>query len=879
MLNDLRFRLRALFRSKTMDDEAREEWEFHLHHEARKHHERGVLPGIALRKARVYLGSVDQTVQQCREARGTKLVMDILQDVRFAARQLRKRPLFALIAVAVFTLGIAACTAAFALVDAVLVKPLPYSHPSRLVSLFERLPIGNRYHLSYFDYQDWKRRNHVFSSLDVFRPERFTIATPSGEDAVPGAVVSAGFFRTLGVAPVLGRNFRTGEDRIGAPSTVILSYGTWQSRFGASKGILGTTVNLDGDLSIVIGVLPRGFYFPPAGPAGYWKTIHGFCADLRTCYPYYGIARLKDGVSVQTAATDLTAIAHQIAVSFPLSNRDRSAYVLPLTDAILGSIRPTLLTLLTGAAALALIGFMNVTGLLLVRAEARRREIAVRKALGASRNRLLRQFAVEGFLVAGFGGLLGLALATLSIKSIASLVPTEFLDSMPYLQGIHTNWHVVGAALVLSLLGGSLFTLGPALQLFRVNMQQGLAAGGRSVTSGSWRRLGAGLVIAELAMTAMLLTSGGLLAKSFYRLLHKDIGISADHLAVLHVLGPDNSTNAEQIAWEQQIRSQVSTLPGVESVGVSEELAVAGGESYKMHFAHFHVLGKASPGIGDEAADEGASVGYFETLRASLMKGRFFQETDDAGRSRVAVINQTMAMQEFPGEDPIGKFLVDQYDEKHPIEVIGVVGDIQDGPLDSKPTAAVYSPFNQFPNSEFYMTIRTTTAAGAILPSVMHRLHRTEPGLLTDGEVTMTARIDTSPSAYLHRSAACVVVSFAGIALLLGTVGLYGVISFSVEQRTREIGIRMALGAQRSSVYALILKEAGVVLAAGLVAGLLSSAAAAMLLRSMLYGVRPWDIEIAAGVFVTLSVAALLASYLPARRAASVEPTLALRAE
>jgi macrolide transport system ATP-binding/permease protein len=879
MLNDLRFRLRALFRSKKMDDEVREELEFHLDHEADKHRGRGVLPAIAARKARLNLGGLDQTVQQCRDARGTKLVTDLLQDVRFSGRQLRKSPVFTLIAVTVFTLGIAACTAAFALVDAALVKPLPYRHPSRLVSLFERLPIGDRYHLSYFDYHDWKKRNHVFSSLDVYRPDRFTIATPSGDQEVQGALVSAGFFRTLGVPPILGRDFRTGEDGVTAPSTVILSYETWRNRFGANSNILGTTVKLDGDLSLVIGVLPRGFYFPPAGPAGFWKTIHGFCADLRTCYPYYGIARLKDGVSVQTAATDLTAIARQIAVSFPLSNRDRSANVLPFTDAVLGSIRPTLLTLLTGAAALALIGFMNVTGLLLVRAEGRRREIAVRKALGASRNRLLRQFAVEGLLIAGSGGLLGLTLATLSLKSIASLIPTDFIDSMPYLQGLHGNGHVVAAALVLSLLGGSLFTLAPALQLLSTNMQHDLAAGGRSVTSGSWRRLGAGLVIAELAMTAMLLTSGGLLAKSFYRLLHKDIGISADHLAVLHVLGPGNSTHAEQIAWEQRIRAQLGTLPGVESVGVSEELAVAGGESYKMQFAHFRVLGKAGPGIGDEAADEGASVGYFESLRAGLVEGRFFRETDDASRSRVAVINQTMATQEFQGEDPIGKFLVDQYDEKHPLEVIGVVKDIQDGPLDSKPSAAVYSPFKQFPANEFYLTIRTATAASAILPSAVHLLHRIEPELITDGEGTMTARIDTSPSAWLHRSAAWVVACFAGIALLLGTVGLYGVISFSVEQRTREIGIRMALGAQRSSVYALILREAGIVSAIGLAAGLLCSAAAATVLRSMLFAVRPWDIEIVVGVFVTLSVAALFASYIPARRAASVEPTLALRAE
>ncbi len=879
MFSDLLFRLRALFRSKQLDDELREELEYHLHREAQKYSLRGLRPEIAARSARVAIGGVEQTLQQCREARGTKWIADLLQDLRFAARQLQRSPTFALISVLVFTLGIAASTAVFAIVDAALVKPLPYSHPSRLVALFERLPIGDRYHLSYFDYLDWKRRNHVFSSLDVYRPDRFTIATPSGKQEVPGALVSAGFFRTLGVAPILGRDFQPGEDQVNAPYTVILSYEAWRTRFASDKHVLGTTVDLDGNTSVVIGVLPRGFYFPPAGAAAYWRTIHGFCSDLRTCYPYYGIARLKDGVAVQTAATDLAAISHQVAVQYPLSNRDRSAIVLPLSDAILGSIRPTLWTLLGGAAALALIGFLNGTGLLLVRAEARRRELAVRRALGASRSRLLRQFAVEGLLIAGLGGVLGLSASACSLKSIASLVPNAFLDSMPYLQGLRSNWHVMTAGLVLSFVGWALFTLGPATQLFRADMQPGLGAGGRSVTRGSWRRLGAALVIAELAMTAMLLTSGGLLAKSFYRLLHQDIGISADHLAVLHVLGPGNSTDAEQIAWEQEIRSRVRTVPGVVSVGVSRELAVGSGEGYKSLFTHFHVLGRPIRGIGDEAADEEASVGYFETLRARLIEGRFFGEADDASRSRVAVINQTMAMQEFPGEDPIGKFLVSQYEEGHPIEVIGVIGDMQDGPLDSKPPAAVYSPFQQRPSNDFYLTLRTATPAGAILPSVIHLLHRIEPGLITDGADTMTERIDTSPSAYMHRSAAWLVASFAGLALLLGTVGLYGVISFSAAQQTREIGIRMALGAQRASVYALILKEAGVVLGLGLAAGILCSVAATALLRSMLFGVRPWDVQIAAGVLVTLSVAAFVASYMPARRAAAIDPTSALRAE
>jgi macrolide transport system ATP-binding/permease protein len=347
-------------------------------------------------------------IQQAHREGGVSFLKTILQDLRFAVRLLRKSPGLAFTAILVFALGIGASTAIFAFVDAALVKPLPYRDPSRLVALFERIPVGDRYHLSYGDYLDWKQLNRVFTSFDIYRPEGFALTAAAGLEDVSGARVSDGFFRTLGIVPFLGRDFRPGEDLKSAQPTLLLSYATWQKRFGANKNVVGETVTLDGVLYLIVGVLPSGFHFAPVEPAEFWTTLHGLCVDLpRSCHAFYGVGRLKEEATVATAYADLSPIARQIAAEYPQSNRDRGATVIPLSDAILGDIRPTLVAMLSGAGLLSLIGFVNVSSLLLVRADSRKREIAVRGALGAGRSRLVLQFAVEGFLLAGVGCVLG----------------------------------------------------------------------------------------------------------------------------------------------------------------------------------------------------------------------------------------------------------------------------------------------------------------------------------------------------------------------------------------------------------------------------------------------------------------------------------------
>jgi macrolide transport system ATP-binding/permease protein len=841
---------------------------------------RGVSPETASQQGRKALGGPERAWHVHSDAEVTHLLESLLQDLRFAVRQLRKNPGFSCTAVVVFAFGIAASTAIFAFVNATLVKPLPYREPSRLVALYERIPVGDRYHLSDYDYHAWKQGNRVFTSLDAYRPDRFTLTLAKGAEEVSGARVSDGFFRTLGVAPILGRDFQPGEDRPGAAQTVVLSYETWQKRFGGDKNVVGKTTTLDGESFLVVGVMPKGFHFAPVGRAEFWRTLQWLCDDIHSCFAYYGVARLKEGVSVPAALENVAQIARQLAVEYPRSNRDRSATVIPLADAILGNIRPTLLALLSGSGLLCLIGFVNISNLFLVRAESRRREVAVREALGASRARLVRQFAVEGFLLAGTGCVLGLALSFASLRILTRLIPPNLLESMPYLEGLHFNLQVLLFAGLVSACGGALFSAGPAAHLLLSGMQEGIKGDGRGSAGRGRRKFGLCLVAVELTITVLLLVGAGLLAKSFYRLLHVDIGMSPDHLAIVHVAKPAPAGyDTHNIELERQIISRMSALPGVSSVGISGEVALGSGEGFSRLFTHYRVAGKPSVGIGDEAIDQIVSAGYFETLRARLLRGRYFVESDDGSKPHAAIINRSMAALEFPGEDATGKRIISQYDPDHPFEIIGVVDDVKDGPLDMKPTPAVYSPFNQAPTSDFYVTLRTSESEWAVLPSMVNTVRQLDPGLVVNGDETMIDRINDSESAYLHRSAAWVIAGFAVLGLLLGTVGLYGVTSYSVSQRTREIGVRMALGAQRTSIYRLILSEAASVVIFGVTGGLLGSVWVTSLLRRMLFGVSPWDAGTLLAVICVLICSSFVASVVPARRAASINPTEALRAE
>lgn len=876
-------RLRGLFSNNRRDRDFADELESHLQMHIEEGVRSGLPPEVARRAAVLKLGGVEPTREAYRDRGSIPFVEHLLRDIRYALRQWRKSPAFACTAVLILALGIGASVAMFAFVDGALIKPLPYGDPSRLVALFESTPLGPQFHLSYLNYLDWKRQNHVFSAVDAYDGNASILSTGAGAQQIDGATVTAGFFRTLGVTPILGRDFRDGEDLPGAPRTVLLSYTTWQQRFGGRPDVVGETLTLSGAPNTIIGVLPRDFHFAPVGLAEIWTALHAACADDRGCHNLSGVARLRDGVSVQMAAAEMTAIARQLEKQYPDANGDRGATVIALTELIVGSVRPILLLLLSGAGLLLLIAAVNVASLLLVRSESRTREIAVRGALGASRARLVSQFVTEAFVLTAAGGGLGVLFAFWAIRLLIALIPSGMRAGMPYLNDLGLSGRVVLVAGSLSLIAALLFSLIPIWRLLQARgltrgTREGLAEGSRGSAGTVWRRLGANLVVVELATAMVLLVGAGLLGKSAYRLLHVEVGMHLEHLAMLRVAAPSfrYSTPAQQRALGRRVADSVASLPGVEAVALAHRAPVGntGGSTT------FSVVGK--PGFGEhlQINDRPVSANYFETLRARLLRGRYFTEADaEVAKPRVVVVNAAMARQFFPGEDAIGKQVIDDEWPDAPLEIVGVIDDIKEGPLDQATRPMLYVLFDHLPAGNFFVIMRTSHEERPLLAASVGAIHRIDPALQTSGAVTMTDRVHDSPAVYLHRASASLVGAFAAIAWLLGVVGLYGVISYSVSQRRREVGIRIALGAHPRAVYRLLLTEAARLTAAGIIVGLLCAIAAATLMRTLLFGVDAWDGPTLMAVAIVVTASALGASYIPARRVAAINPVEVLSAE
>ena len=860
----IRLRLRSLFLRTAVEQELEEELRYHLERDG----------GIE------NFEDYQQRKEECRDLRGLNLVDNLWRDTHYAIRQLRKNPVFAATAIVMLALGMCASVAIFAFVDAALIKPLPYRNPQGLVGVFGKIPLFPRSDIAYLDYLDWKKQNTVFRSLDLYESFSFTLSTSAGPRPSAGARVTDGFFRTLGISPVLGRDFYPGENLPGAQRTVLLSYGAWQQRYGARRDVLGETIALDGAPYIVIGVLPQEFHFAPAEPAEFWAGVDtaGYCETKRSCHNLFGIGRLLDGVTVQAASANLKTIAKQLEKQYPDTNRDQGALVATLSEVIVGDVRPILLALLGGAGLLLLIASVNVASLLLVRSESRRREIAVRTSLGASPGRIIRQFVAEGLVLVTAGSVLGLGAASWMMRVLVGLMPADALARMTFLGGLGLHGRVLAFAGLISLLAAALFSVTPTLHLSLSRMREGLAEGSRGSAGNAWRRMGSKLVVLELATAMVLLVGAGLLGKSLYRLLHVDLGLQPDHLLMMSVSTPPSSYETEKqvIALTRQMGSRVEQLPGVRSVGYSRRGLPVGGNGSTIWF---RVEERPSLGDRNEVAFRGVGAGYFTTLGAKLSRGRYFNEEEDGSKPRVAIVNQAFARQYFPGEDAIGKQLSYFRAPAQLIEIVGIVEDIREGPLDDAIPPILYTPFNQNPANSFWLLVRTWQAEQPLLPRVAATIHKMDANIVTSGGITMRDRIRDSQSAYLHRSAAWLAGGFALLALLLSVVGLYGVVAYSVSQRTREIGVRMALGAQPGAVYGLVLKEAGWLCAGGILIGLACSVGAATLIRGLLFGVRAWDVSTLAAVAGVLGVSALAASYVPARRAAGVNPVEALRAE
>jgi predicted permease len=854
-----------------------EEMRFHREEVQRELEAEGLGSEAARGAAQRRFGNETRLREQSHEAIGFRFET-VMQDLQFALRQLRRNPGATATAMTTLTLGICTSVAIFAFVDAVLIRPLPYQAPSRLMGLFESTPLGSRFHLSYLDYVDWKKQNKVFSSVEAYHPLSLVLNTTTGTQLVDGAGVSAGFFRTLGTSPILGRDFRDGEDLPSAPRTVLLSYSAWQNRYGGRQDVLGRAIPIEGVPYAIIGVLPQEFHFAPAGPAEFWTALHESSdPNGRGEHGLTAIGRLKDGITLETASSDIRSIAQQLAKQYPDSDDGRGATVLPLTEVIVGNLRPILLLLFSGSMLLLLIACVNVSGLILVHSEKRRHEIAVRGALGASRMRLMRQFVTESILLAAGGTLLGAGAAYGAIHLLLLLVPVNMLADMPYLRGLGLNSHVMGFVAAISLMMAILFSLTPTLRLPPTNLRAALVEGGRSNVRTAWGHLGANLVVVELCIAMVMLVGAGLLGKSFYRLLHVDLGLQPDHLAMIRLRAPHSryATNEQMIALAQRMTEEAGQLPGVQAVAVTRQIPVnnvAGGNTT------FEIIGRPQLGNGYESSIRQVGISYYSTVRARLARGRYFSEADDASKPYVMIVNQAFARKYFPEEDAIGKHV--RYDSSSPtIEIVGIVENIKEGPLDSEVQPVLYTPFNQDPSNSFVMMMRTARQPETLLKSLQETVHRIDHDILAFDAETMEDRINHSQSAYLHRSSAWLVSGFAAMALLLGVVGLYGVIAYSVSQRTREIGVRMALGAGRGTVMKMVMREAGWLAVVGIAAGIVCSLIATQMMRNLLFGVSTWDASTMVAVALVLGLAALTASAIPACRAASVDPMEALRAE
>ncbi len=852
---------------------------FHREQLARELMAEGIKPEAARYAAKRRFGNATRLREQSHEAVGFR-IETVWQDLHFALRQLRHSPGFTASALLILALGMGVSVAIFGFVDAALLEPLPYAAPNRLLDVAEDSSALPRSNLSRPDYEDWKRLNTTLSSLEVYGGMGFLLHLGSTTEPVPAARASDGFFRTLGVKPILGRDFLPGEDQPGRGKIVILPYSTWQERFGGRANVIGQTVSLSGDSFTIVGVLPREFNFAPRGNAQFWVPLldKNSCEQRRSCHNLFAVGRLRDGVGIEAARADLKRLAAQLAAQYPGSNKDQGAAVQPLAEIIVGNIRPILLTLLSGAGLLLLIACVNVASLMLARSEARRREIAVRGALGATQGRLARQFVTEGLLLACAGSAGGLIVGGGLMRLLTLMIPKAMRSYVPFLGSVAINAHVVLFAAAIVLFAALLLAATPVLRLSRMGLHEALGEGGRASAGRFWQRLGANLVVAEITIAVVLLAGAGLIGRSFYNLLHVETGFDTSHLATAYVMAPGSSyaNNAQVVALYREMNRRLLALPGVQSVGFTTDLPL----QCNCDTDWIRIEGKPFHGEHNEVNERDVSPEYFATLKAKLVGGRLLNEQDDASHPQVIVINEALAKKYFPGEDPIGKRIGNGALAPDTMrQIVGVISDVREGGLDEQVWPSEYEAMYRTTDTSFSVAVRTAGDDKAILPSAVSTLRGIDPNMGVYGEQTMEQQMDSTQAALLHRFAAWLVGGFAVLALVLGVVGLYGVVAYSVSRRTREIGVRMALGAQRSTVYSLILRQALWLTAIGLIIGLACSIGASTLMGKLLFGVQAWDLPTLAAVAFVLGCASMAASFLPARRAASVNPTDALRAE
>jgi putative ABC transport system permease protein len=811
---------------------------------------------------------------------------DLARDLRFGARALRQQPGFTVAAVLTLALGIGANTAIFSIVNAVLLRPLPYEQPDRLVHIWEfDAAESQRRQASYPEYLDWRAMSRSFSDIAGYDGSSRTLTGVDGAERVDAAQVTDNFFRTLGVTPYLGRAFEQGEAGPDAAAVAMLTYSSWQTRFAGDEAIIGRTLTLNGVPFTVVGVLPPDFEFSLRGDAELFLPLDVSAAEQEQRYRHWLdlIGRLRDGVTLEQAQSELSALAGAAAADVGDWHAGVSELLVPLHTEIVGAVRPALLVLLAAVGVVLLVTCANVAGLLLARSATRARELSIRAALGAGRRRLLQQMLTESLLLAACGGAVGLLIGAWGLSAMVAAIPERQRLALPHLHALSLDGTMIALAVGLTLLTGILVGSIPAWRAAGAQLRDALAGGGRSATAGSRGALFAPrplLVVAEVTMAVVLAAGAGVLGKSVVRLMSVSPGFDPDGVLTMAVNLPDAryDTYAKAITFHRDLLERVAALPGVSGAGTINQLPFRGPGNSGTFTVQGEplVTGESEP----EVSVRTVSARYFGTLGVPLIAGRGFAASDNRDAPTVVLVNRTLAQRYFPERGPLGRRIAfSWFRDGQPLEIVGVVGDEHFAGPDQPVTPVVYFSYAQTPDSEFRLVVRAAVPPRSLAPAIRAEAAALDPELPVYEISTMNEIAANLSAVFLRRYVLLLVGAFATLALLLAAVGLYGVMAQSVIERTREIGVRLVLGADSGEVIGMVVRQGMIPALAGLLTGLAVALGALRYLGSLLYEVQPYDPTVLAAVAALLGVIALAACWLPARRAARVDPMVSLRAE
>jgi predicted permease len=867
----------SLLHVRRLDRELDDEIQTHIDLATGRYVTEGMAPDEARLKALRDFGGVAHTKEVYRELRGASFLDTLVQDLRYAARTLRNSPAFTIVAVLTLALGIGANTAIFSVVNAVVLNPLPFRDAGRLVQVRIIGRDGAEFPLSDTDFIAWRDQNRTAEAVALWWETPTTFTRAGGAEEIESASVTDRFFDVFGARPDIGRAFERGDDKPGAAKIAVLSHAFWQREFHGDPGVIGQTVSLEGVPHTIVGIMPAGFQFPLSS-VDVWQILTITPPARRGPFYTSGAARLKPGVSIDQLRANLANVTASLKAQYP-GPEDWALDAVPLQDALVGKVKLVLYVLLGAVAFLLLIATANVANLLLGRASAREREIALRGALGAARGRIVRQLVTESIVLAMIGGAAGLALATFGTTALIALAP----EGVPRLDEVRLNVPVFLFALAVSVVCGIVFGLAPAVGASRTPLVETLKEGSRAGTGTHHRRAQRAVVVAEIALALVLSVGAGLMIRTVAALQHVSPGFNADRLLTFELSLPKSQypESANVRTFYDTLLQKLMALPGVRAAGLTVSLP----PNLLQVTDNFMVEGQVVP--PNQSAPVGPLVmvsdSLFKVFGVPLIRGRFFDERDEAEAAPVVIVSETLAKKYFAGVDPIGRHLKDGGPERpagptNPwMTVVGVVGDVKYSGLDSAPEPAFYMPYRQNPWRGQFVVVRTASDPRTLLNGVRAAVASLDKAVPVARVNTMDDLMDASVAPSRFR--ATLVGIFALVGLLLAAVGIYGVMAYAVAGRTHELGVRIALGADRATLLKLVLGEAAALIAAGIALGLSGAFAMTRMMQTLLFGVTPTDAATFGGISALLAAAALVASYVPTRRALRVDPMIALRGE